>query len=49
MSGKASFTLPKAACVTEESPLEEKISDIGNVDSFDIEYKPFEFRTFRIN
>ena len=49
VSGKASFTLPKAACVTEESPLEEKISDIGNVDSFDIEYKPFEFRTFRIN
>ena len=47
-SGKAEFRLPKKARVSEQTPLEEKTADIGETDSFTIDYRPFEFRTFRI-
>ena len=48
-SGRLTVALPQAAVVTETSPLEESISEIGEVDSFEVAYKPFEIRTFRIS
>ena len=47
-SGTLTVTLPGAAVVAETSPLEETITDLGECASFDVEYKPFEIRTFRI-
>ncbi len=47
-SGRLTVTLPAEAAVTETSPLEESIEEIGTVGSFEVAYKPFEIRTFRI-
>jgi len=48
MPGKVDLKLAKSATVTEETPIEKKIADVVVGDSFTVEYKPFEFRTFRI-
>ncbi len=47
-SGKITVSLPGEAVVTETSPMEESIAEIGTVSSFEVVCKPFEIRTFRI-
>ncbi len=47
--GTVEISLCESSNITEVSPLEEKICDIGNNDSFTVNYTPFEIRTFRIS
>ena len=47
-SGRLTVTLPETARVTETSPLEEPLGEPKVCAAFDIDYTPFEFRTFRI-
>ena len=47
-SGKAKFTLAKESAVTETSPLEEAVGETTLCSGFEVSYKPYEIRTFRI-
>ena len=47
-SGTLTVTLPKAARVTEVSPLEEARAESAVTDSWEIACRPFEIRSYRI-
>ena len=47
-SGKTKVILSKESAVTETSPLEEAIGEAAVCTEFEVSYKPYEIRTFRI-
>ncbi len=47
-SGSVKLILPESASVTEVSPIEKHMENLGNACEFDIGFTPFEIKTYRI-